>query len=88
MANIASKYLRSTTGSNLKLVQDSSGLDPWLSSSSQLNKMLHQNDQVMIPMQDKWRVQYLGTLLAQRQELLYIGEGEQVCVSSDLDLLC
>ena len=77
MANIASRDLRSITGSNLRLVQDSSGLDPWLSTSSQLKKMLHQKEQVMVPMQDKWRVQYLGTLLAQRQELAYMGEDEE-----------
>ena len=39
--------------------------------------MLHQKEQVMVPMQDKWRVQYLGTLLAQRQELAYMGEDEE-----------
>ena len=76
MANIASRDLRSTIGSNLRLVQDSSGLDPWLSTSSQLKKMLHQKEQVVVPMQDKWRVQYLVTLLAQMQELSYMGEDE------------
>ena len=89
MANIASRDLRSTTGSNLRLVQDSSGLDPWLSTSSQLKKMLHQKEQVMVPMQDKWRVQYLGTLLAQRKELSYMGEDEdEKQVAELIESLC
>ena len=81
--------LRSTTGSNLRLVQDSSGLDPWTCSSSQLKKMLNQKEQVMVPLQDKWRVQYLGTLLAQRQELHYLGAEEQEKQLTELiDSLC
>ena len=89
MANIASRDLRSTTGSNLRLVQESSGLDPWLSTSSHLKMMLHQNEQVMVPMEDKWRVQYLVTLLAQRQELSYMGEDEaEKQVTELIESLC
>ena len=89
MANIAGRDLRSNTGSNLRLVQDSSGLDPWECSSVELKKMLHEKVQVPVPVQDRWRLQYLATLLAQRQELHYMGavdEEEKLTVL--IDSLC
>ena len=42
-----------------------------------LKKTLHEKEQVPVPEQDKWRLQYLGTLLAQRQELHYLGAVEE-----------
>ena len=77
MVNIAGRDLRSNTGSNLRVVQDSSGLDPWECSSVELKMMLHENEQVPVPGQDRWRLQYLATLLAQRQELHYLGAVEE-----------
>ena len=77
MANIASRDLRSTTGSNLRFVQDASGLDPWACSALQLKEGLEQKEQVAVPMQDMWRTKYLATLLAHRQELNYIGATEK-----------
>ena len=77
------------TGSNLRLLQDSSGLDPWECSSVELKKMLHEKVQVPVPVQDRWRLQYLATLLAQRQELHYMGavdEEEKLTVL--IDSLC
>ena len=89
MANIAGRDLRSNTGSNLRLVQDSSGLEPWECSSVELKKILHEKVQVPVPVQDRWRLQYLATLLAQRQELHYMGavdEEEKLTVL--IDSLC
>ena len=89
MANIAGRDLKSTTGSNLRVVQDSSGLDPWECSSANLKLMLQQKEQVMVPSQDTWRVQYLCTLLAQMQELHYLGaEEEKAKVTKLIDSLC
>ena len=89
MANIAGRDMRSFTGSNLRLVQDISGLDPWVCSSFKLKMMLQQKEQVMVPMQDKWRVQYLGMLLAQRQELHYlVAEEEKLQLTGLIDSLC
>jgi hypothetical protein len=51
--------------------------------------MLQQKEQVMVPMQDKWRVQYLDLLLAQRQELHYLGaEEEKGQITGLIDSLC
>ena len=89
MANIAGRDLRSITGSNLRVVQDNSGLDPWVCSSAQLKMQLRQKELVMVSTQDKWRVQYLCTLLAQRQELHYLGADEEKAKVADLiDSLC
>ena len=64
MANLAGRDIRSTTGSNLCLVQKESGLDPWQCSPVELKMVVHQKEQ--------WRVQYLAILMEQRQELLYV----------------
>ena len=89
MANIAGRDLRSNTGSNLRLVLDSSGLDPWDCSSVELKKTLHEKEQVPVPEQDRWRLQYLGTLLAQRQELHYLGAvEEEEKLTTLIDSLC
>ena len=77
MANIASRDIRATTGSNLRFIQETSGLDPWRCNAMQLKEKLKEKEQVTVPMQDMWRVKYLGTLLCQRQELHYIGATEQ-----------
>ena len=77
MANIASRDIRATTGSNLRFIQETSGLDPWRCNAMQLKEKLKEKEQVTVPMQDMWRVKYLGTLLCQRQELHYIGATDQ-----------
>ena len=77
MANIAARDLRSSTGSNIRVVQDASGLDPWRCSALELKKSLEQKEQVTVDLQDKWRIKYLATLLAQRQELHYVGDTEE-----------
>ena len=89
MANIASRDVRSTTGSNLRLVEEISGLDPWVCSAMELKVMLSKKELVTVPNQDAWRVKYLATLLAQRQELHYIGDTVQRDTLSDLiNTLC
>ena len=89
MAKIDSRDVRSTTGSNLRLLQEESGLDPSECNSMELKLKLHKMEQVMEPMEDKWRVEYLATLLSQRQELHYIGAIEEEEKLSELiDSLC
>ena len=89
MANIVGRDLRSTTGSNMRLVEESSGLDPWIFDSSKLKVKLVNRELIDVPRQDEWRVKYLCRLLEQRQEYHYLGEVEQVNQVTDLiDSLC
>ena len=89
MANLASRDIRSTTGRNLALVRECSGLDPWAYGSARLKVELAKAELLEVPPTDQWRVRYLGDLLEQRQILHYMGdkEGENT-VSELIDSLC
>ena len=68
MARLVARDLSSTTGSNRRLVQSLSGLDPWLSGPQQLRAGLIKTEQREVPQEDAWRVLYLWSLLYQRME--------------------
>ena len=89
LANIVGRDVRSTTGSNLKLLEKSSGLNPWIYSSARLKMELIENEKVEVPNQDSWRVSYLCKLIEQKQNFHYLGEQSMVHQVSDLiDCLC
>ena len=89
MANIAGRDIRSTTGRNMKLLEEASGMDPWIFDSSRLKVELAIRETVEVPEQDRWRVKYLDKLMKEKQENHYMGEVEQVKKLSDLiDSLC
>jgi hypothetical protein len=89
MANIVGRDIRSTTGSNLKLLEESSGLDLWVFDSSRIKVELGQRDIIDVPEQAQWRIKYLSRLLEQRQNHHYLGEVEQVKQMTDLiESLC
>ena len=89
MANLVGRDLRSTTGKNLALLRDSSGLDPWVFGSARLKEELDKNLTADIPPQDQWRVRYLGRLLEQRQVKHYMGDKEGALQTQGLiDSLC
>ena len=89
MANLVGRDLRSTTGKNLALLRDSSGLDPWVFGSARLKEELDKNLTADIPPEDQWRVRYLGSLLEQRQVKHYMGDKEGALQTQGLiDSLC
>ena len=89
MANIAGRDIRSTTGRNMKLLEEASGMDPWIFDSSRLKVELVSRETVEVPGQDMWRVKYLHKLMVEKQEKHYMGEVERVKQVSDLiDSLC
>ena len=67
LARLAARDLRSNLGSNLRLLTDESGLNPWLSSPSLMKRRLRENDVTEPPSQDKWRLEFLRKLLTARQ---------------------
>ena len=89
MAGIAGRDIRSTTGKNLRLIDEQSGLDTWVFSSTRIKEELLSKETVTVPPQDQWRIMYLGKLLEERQKLHYSGdkEGEER-VSGLIDSLC
>ena len=89
LANLVARDIRSTTGSNIRLVWDSSGKNPWCSGPTALRSGLAKAERVEVPEADRWRVKYLGTLLTQRQEWHYMGHEEQeLLVQKLIDSLC
>ena len=58
--------MQSVTGKNMQLVQDLTNLDPWTTSYGKLKAALVTAEMVEVPQQDKWRLPYLCSLLAQK----------------------
>ena len=88
MAYLVGRDRRTVTGRNLCLVQDETGLNPWLESPAKVKKVLA-NVKVEIPAGDYWRLGYLGTLLEQRQAAYYSGcMDEEERVNELIDSLC
>ena len=67
---ILSRYLardvQSVTGKNLQLVKSISKLNPWTTSYGKLKEAFVAAEMVEVPEQDRWRLPYLFSLLAQR----------------------
>ena len=70
-ALLAARDLRSNLGSNLALVQEVSGLDPWVAGRAHLRAALEAADRVPVPQQDAWRAPYLEKLLGARLQAFY-----------------
>jgi hypothetical protein len=70
LAHIVARDVRTTTGSNLHLIRDMTGLDPWRCLGIQVKKVLGEK-LAEVPQQDKWRLLYLEKLLDQRGEMYY-----------------
>ena len=89
MAGLAGRDLRTTTGRNLKLVHDLSGLDPWETSSAKLREELIRKMKIDVPPTDKWRAPYLSSSLKQRQMCFYQGDSESMkTISVLINSLC
>ena len=71
MAGLAGRDIRSTTGTNLKMLEENSGLDPWVYGSGRIKQELEKAEIVAVPPQDQWRVGYLARLFEERQLLHY-----------------
>ena len=89
LANLMARDRRSVTGSNVQLVMAKSGCDVWSDSPGKVRANLLEKEAVVVENRDKWRVQYLGTLLEHRQEWQYLGADEEVeNVQKLVDSLC
>ena len=68
LVHLVGRDVRTTTGNNLHLLRELTGLDPWCCTSREVKKVLVERLSA-VPEQDLWRVPYLGKLLEQRGEL-------------------
>ena len=89
LVNLVARDIRTCTGNNIRLITEHSGKNPWVDSSASIRSGLKEAETVQVQDQDKWRVGYLGLLLAQRQEWKYMGAEEEEKEVQDLvDSLC
>ena len=59
VALLSARDIRSSLGSNLTLLRDETGLDPWVVSPGQLKQALIDAEKVEVPSNDEWRIHYL-----------------------------
>ena len=71
LSRFLARDLRSVTGRNLCLVHELTNLNPWEVQYGRLRAALHAEETVAVPDQDRWRIQYLASLLRQRGEAYY-----------------
>ena len=77
MSAVARQDIRTVTGSNVALVRRETGMEPTLCSLGGLKKELRRNIAI-VPDMDRWRVQYLSSLLSDRGEAHYTGNEWEV----------
>ena len=76
LANLVCRDLETTIGRNIRTVMETSGLDPW--QTSQLKVALASREIVEVFPQDKWRVDYLSSLLRQIKNASSLGMDDKV----------
>ena len=69
LVHLVGRDIRTTTGNNLHLVKDLSGLDPWSCTSKEIKEKLAERIK-LAPDQDLWRIPYLSKLLEQRGDMM------------------
>jgi hypothetical protein len=88
VALLAGRDLRATTGSNIRIVEQSSGLSVWSSTTAQVRLAVKQNELVPVLPADVW-LPYLRRLLEQRLLHHYSGKKqEETRIQSLIDSLC
>ena len=84
MANIAGRCARSTTGKNLLNIQIKTSLDPWVTPARKVRAAVEKSS---VPVNEKWRLQYLMKLIEARQEMKATSENTDD-VTTLIDSLC
>ena len=84
LANLVSRDIRTSTGANLRVLEEASGLCPWTGSKLSLQEAICTREAVKVQESDTWRIPMLDKLLTTRQSLKYMGEEEEVSRLSDL----
>ena len=84
IARLAARDMRSTLGSNLALIREMTGLDPWVAAPSHLRQALVTAETTEVPAGEEWRVQYLHKLLELRLQSHYSGQQEEEATLTSL----
>jgi len=76
-ALLAARDLRSSVGSNLALLREESGLDPWTVAPGRLKAALLRAEEAPVPVADTWRAPYMWRLLEERLLHYYCGDTKE-----------
>ena len=89
MVRMVAGNVMSNTGSNIRLLQDETGLDPCKVMKHELKEVLLEKGTIEVPKLDLWRPNYLRKLLQKRREHYYSADVSlQKEVQSLIDSLC
>ena len=89
MIRAAKEDIRSSTGSNIRLIEEEAGLDPCTVGKKELREALRRRGTVDVPNMDFWRPTYLRKLLSKRREMYYQADTDsQKELQSLIDSLC
>ena len=69
LARIVAKDIRTTTARNLRLLEVETGGGTWETSLTLLKEKLKEQD-LVVPLEDSWRVPYLGICLKSERDML------------------
>ena len=84
MSRLSGRDLRSNFGSNLRLIVEKTGLDPWEVDNKLIKDQLSSTERVHVPTEDEWRVPLLSKYLDRRLEAYYNGDAEEEDKLTDL----
>ena len=87
MANLVSRDIRSTTGSNLRMIQETIGMSVWTTAQSRIKAAIIESQTAAAPENEEWRIPFQNKLLSHRQELSYLGEDTDT-LSQQINSLC
>ena len=68
LSRFLARDMQSVIGRNLWLVHELTNLNPWAVQYGKLQAALQAEEAVDVPVQDRWRLPYLLSLLKQRRE--------------------
>ena len=89
VALLCARDLSSTTGSNIRVVEEASGLSVWSSTTRQVRRAIKEKETVAVPPEDAWRLPFLQKLLEQRMQHYYSADKEnETRVQYLIDSLC
>ena len=84
MAMISAQDIRTTTGRNIRNLEEEFAQNPWTLLPSSINSMYQQYG---LPQQDSWRISYLSDLMYQRYEMKACDEDTEI-VTQLIESLC
>ena len=84
LSRYVARDIQSVTGKNLHLLRDLTSLNPLSASIPKLREAIALAELVEVPIQDRWRLPYLCSLLNQRGEVHYQAMEAEECALTDL----